>query len=302
MTPAAGPASRGMETDATRHPSRARIVALTAAALAAFASNSLLCRLALSRAEIDPASFTTVRMLSGAAALWALAAVLSPRSRPAGTWSSALALTAYAVAFSYAYVSLEAGTGALLLFGSVQATMIVAALRAGERTVWQEWAGLAAALVGLVYLVSPGLTAPPPFGAGLMIVAGVAWGLYTLRGRRSAAPVLATAGNFLRSAPLIVAVGAVAALGGGAVRATPAGIGLALASGVLASGLGYIVWYAALPHLTAIRAATVQLVVPVLGATGGIVLLGEHLSVRLLVAAALILGGIGAAIARPNSV
>ncbi len=301
MTPSANPTVPTIhETDAAPRPSRARVVALTAAALVAYASNSLLSRLALSRNEIDPASFTTVRFLSGAAALWVLAAVLAPRSRAGGTWASAAALTAYAVAFSYAYVSLDAGIGALLLFGAVQATMILAALRAGEHTLWQEWMGLGAALAGLVCLVSPGLTAPPLLGAGLMIVAGVAWGVYTLRGRGNAAPVVATAGNFLRSAPLIVAVSAVAALAGGPVRATPVGIALALASGVLASGLGYVMWYAAIRHLTAIRAATVQLVVPVLGAAGGIVLLGEHLSARLVIAAVLILGGIGVAVVRPH--
>ncbi|RPI53227.1 MAG: DMT family transporter, partial [Acidobacteria bacterium] len=267
----------------------------------AFASNSILCRLALSRAEIDPASFTTIRLLSGATALWILAAILAPRSRGGGNWASAATLAAYAVAFSYAYVSLEAGVGALLLFGAVQATMILGALRGGERTSWQEWAGLGAALVGLVYLVSPGLAAPPPLGAALMVAAGVAWGVYTLRGRRSVAPVLATAGNFGRSAPLVLAVSVTVALGGGRVNASPAGIGLALASGVLASGFGYVLWYAALQHLTAVRAATVQLVVPVLGAVGGIVLLGESLSPRLVVAAVLILGGIGAAVVRPYS-
>ena len=300
VKPAVGPANLAPhETEHAKPPSRARLVALTAAALVAFASNSILCRLALSRAEIDPASFTTIRLVSGAAALWMLAAVLNPRSGPAGNWASAAALAAYAVAFSYAYVSLEAGVGALLLFGAVQTTMILAAVRGGERTSSQEWAGLVAALAGLVYLVSPGLAAPPPFGAALMVTAGVAWGLYTLRGRRSVAPVLVTAGNFARSAPMVLAVSGAALLSGGTVRATPVGIGLALASGVLSSGFGYVVWYAALRHLTAVRAATVQLVVPVLGAVGGILLLGESLSPRLALAAVLILGGIAIAVVRP---
>ena len=166
------------------------------------------------------------------------------------------------MAFSYAYVSLEAGIGALLLFGTVQATMILAALSEGERTSWQEWTGLAVALAGLIYLVSPGLAAPPPLGAALMVAAGAAWGVYSLRGRGSGAPVLATAGNFARSAPLALAVSAVVALGGGRPAATALGVALALASGVLASGFGYVLWYAALQHLTAVRAATVQLVVP----------------------------------------
>lgn len=283
------------------HRSRARAGALTAAALFAFASNSILCRLALSRAEIDPATFTTIRLLSGAAVLGTLAAIRSRRGWAAsGNWASATALAVYAVAFSYAYVRLEAGIGALLLFGAVQATMILAALSGGERTSWQEWAGLAAALAGLVYLVSPGLAAPPLSGAALMVAAGAAWGVYTLRGRRNAAPVLATAGNFARSAPLALAVSAAVALRGGRPTATAIGMSLALASGVLASGFGYVLWYAALQHLTAVRAATVQLVVPVLGAVGGILLLGESLSPRLAIATMLILGGVGVAVARPR--
>jgi drug/metabolite transporter (DMT)-like permease len=287
------------ETAAVPPPSRARTAALTAAALVAFASNSILCRLALSRAGIDPASFTTIRLVSGAAVLGVLAALRSPRGRAAaGNWGSAAALAVYAVAFSYAYVSLEAGLGALLLFGAVQATIILAAIYRGERPSPQEWAGLAIALAGLVYLVSPGLAAPPLLGSILMIAAGAAWGAYTVRGRRSVAPVTATAGNFLRSAPLAAAVSAIAALGGGTVEATATGAALALASGVLASGFGYVCWYAALPHLRGVRAATVQLVVPVLGAAGGILLLGESLSRRLVVAAVLILGGVGVALAR----
>jgi drug/metabolite transporter (DMT)-like permease len=272
---------------------------LTAAALVAFASNSILCRLALSRAEIDPATFTTIRFVSGAAVLGALVAFRTRGGgKPAGSWASAIALAVYAVAFSYAYVTLEAGIGALLLFGTVQATMIVVALSGGERASWQEWAGLAIALAGLTYLVSPGLTAPPPSGAALMIAAGVAWGVYTLRGRGSVAPVLATAGNFARSAPLVLAVSAGVAVAGGRPRASTGGIALALASGVLASGFGYVLWYSALRYLTAVRAATVQLVVPVLGAVGGILLLGESLSSRLALASVLILGGVAVAVTR----
>jgi drug/metabolite transporter (DMT)-like permease len=281
------------------HPSRLRAGVLTAAALVAFASNSILCRLALSRAEVDPATFTTIRLLSGAAVLGTLAAIDRRRGGIAGgNWASATALAVYAVAFSYAYVSLEAGMGALLLFGTVQATMILAALSGGERTSRQEWVGLMMALAGLIYLVSPGLAAPPAIGAALMAAAGVGWGVYTLRGRGSPAPVLTTAGNFVRSAPLALAVSALVALGGGRPMATAAGVSLALASGVLASGFGYVLWYAALRDLTAVRAATVQLVVPVLGAAGGIVLLGESLSPRLALATMLILGGVGVAVAR----
>jgi drug/metabolite transporter (DMT)-like permease len=272
---------------------------VTAAALLAFASNSILCRLALSRAEIDPATFTMIRLLSGAVVLATLAALRTRRAwGPGGNWTSATALAVYAVAFSYAYVSLPAGIGALLLFGAVQATMILAALVRGERTSLQEWIGLATALAGLLYLVSPGLAAPPPTGAALMVTAGAAWAVYTLRGRGGVAPVLVTAGNFARSAPMALAVSAAVALAGQRLTATPIGIALALASGVLASGLGYVLWYTALQHLSAVRAATVQLVVPVLGAFGGIVLLGESLSPRLAIASLLILGGVGVAVAR----
>ena len=305
MTPAPG---RSPETRVTLAPraltpsTRVRAGVLTAATLIAFASNSILCRLALSRAEIDPATFTTIRLLSGAVVLGALAAIRSGRGwLGGGNWGSAAALAGYAVAFSYAYVSLEAGIGALLLFGAVQATMILTALSRGERASREEWIGLVAALGGLLYLVSPGLTAPPPVGAALMIAAGIAWGIYTLRGQGSVAPVLTTAGNFIRSTPLVVAVSAVAALGGRPTASTN-GVVLALASGVLASGFGYVLWYSALRYLTAVRAATVQLVVPVLGAVGGILLLGESLSPRLAVSAALILGGIGVAVTRRNRV
>jgi drug/metabolite transporter (DMT)-like permease len=284
--------------------SPARLAVSTICALLAFASNSLLCRLALSRGEIDPATFTSVRLVSGAAAL-TIPVLLARRRRTvaAGNWGSAAALAAYAVAFSFAYVTLEAGTGALLLFGAVQATMIGASLAARERTSPAEWLGLVTALAGLLYLVSPGLTAPPASGAALMAAAGVAWGVYSLRGRRAAEPVLATAGNFLRSAPLALAASGAAAIAGSAVHATAAGLALALASGVLASGGGYVVWYAALPHLSAVRASTVQLVVPVLGAAGGIALLGEAFTGRLAIAAALILGGVGVTLSarRPSA-
>jgi drug/metabolite transporter (DMT)-like permease len=302
VTPAAprpGNSGQPLAPDAVTYSSHTRAVALTAAALVAFASNSILCRLALSRAEIDPATFTTIRFVSGAAVLGALVAFRTRGGgKPAGSWASAIALAVYAVTFSYAYVSLEAGIGALLLFGTVQATMIVVALSGGERASWQEWAGLAIALAGLTYLVSPGLAAPPASGAALMIAAGVAWGVYTLRGRGSVAPVLATAGNFARTAPLVLAVSAGVAVGGGRPRASTGGIALALASGVLASGFGYVLWYSALRYLTAVRAATVQLVVPVLGAAGGILLLGESLSSRLALASVLILGGVAVAVTR----
>ena len=272
---------------------------LTTAALVAFAANSILCRLALSRAEIDPATFTTIRLLSGASVL-AVLATLRTRRNPAtgGDWVSAAALAVYAAAFSYAYVRLDAGMGALLLFGAVQATIIVWARAAGESTSRREWTGLITALVGLILLAAPERTAAPRFGAALMIAAGVAWGVYTLRGRRNVAPVLATAGNFVRSVPLTLAVSLVAVMAGLRPTATAVGVALAVASGVLASGFGYVLWYAALRHLTAARAALVQLLVPVLAALGGILLLGESPSWRLASAALLILGGVAIAVTR----
>ncbi len=276
-----------------------RIAVATVFALIAFASNSILCRLALGPSGIDPATFTTVRIVSGALMLACIVAITrrrasadGPRSR-AG-WISAAFLYLYAIAFSWSYVSLSAGTGALILFGCVQTTMLAAALRAGERPRRLEWVGLAIAVGGLVYLVSPGLAAPSPLGAALMATAGVAWGLYSLRGRGSARPLHDTARNFLRAVPLAIAT-SLALLA--RVHASREGIALAVASGAISSGLGYVIWYAALRGLTATRAATVQLSVPVIAAWGGILLLGETLSARLVTAAVLILGGVGVALA-----
>ena len=265
----------------------------------AFAANSVLCRVALGGGAIDPASFTSIRLVSGAVVLLPLAAAWRAQGseRARGSWTSAAALAAYAVLFSFAYVSLDVGTGALLLFGAVQATMIGVALAQGERAQSFEWAGLASALAGLVLLVLPGLTAPPLIGSLLMVGSGVAWGLYTLNGRGVSSPTAATAHAFLRASPVAIAVSGAAALGGEAITISAAGVGLALVSGVFASGLGYVVWYAALPGLGAIRAATVQLAVPVIAGVAGIVLLEENFSLRLLLTGALILGGVGVALA-----
>jgi drug/metabolite transporter (DMT)-like permease len=273
------------------------VAVATLIALIAFASNSILCRVALESATIDPATFTAVRVVSGAVAL-ALIALVSPRRpfrRPSRAgWTGAFLLFAYAIAFSYAYLTLGAGTGALLLFGCVQTTMLVAALKNGERPRRPEWLGLLVAVAGLVYLVSPGLSAPSPAGAALMAAAGVAWGLYSLRGRGSEDPLRDTARNFLRAVPLALLVSAVAWSG---AHAGAEGIALAAASGAISSGLGYVIWYAALRGLTATRAATVQLSVPVIAAFGGVAFLGERVSLRLAVSAAMILGGVGAALA-----
>ena len=276
-----------------------RTIGLTALALLAFAGNSILCRMALGDALIDPAGFTAVRLGAGALALWLLVALRS-RGLPrlAGQWASAAALFVYAAAFSLAYVSLSAGTGALILFGAVQLTMILAGLHAGERPRAAEWLGLALALLGIVVLVRPGLTAPEPAGSALMAAAGVAWGLYSLRGRSSSEPLRTTAGNFLLTVP---AAAVLVLLAGGAGAWTVRGALLAMASGALASGAGYAIWYAALPGLTATRAALVQLLVPVLAAGGGVALLSEAIPLRLPFAAALVLGGVALAVTSRSS-
>jgi drug/metabolite transporter (DMT)-like permease len=275
-----------------------RTAALTTAALVGFAANSILCRMALQPRLIDAATFTTVRLLSGALVLLALerAAASTRGSSPGGSWPSAAALFAYAAAFSFAYVRIGAAVGALLLFGAVQATMLAWALRSGERLRAAQWLGLAIAVAGLAVLVSPGVARPDPAGATLMAGAGVAWGVYTLRGRGTARPLGATAENFARAVPftLVLSVASPAPL-----HVTPAGALLAAASGAVASGIGYSLWYAALTGLTATQAATLQLCVPVLAAAGGVALLGERVDARLVLSAAAILGGVALA-ARPR--
>lgn len=267
---------------------RALTCALTLAAMLAFAANSLLCRLALKHTAIDPASFTAIRVLSGALTLW-LILRLRTGPRSGGSWPSALALFAYAAGFSYAYVSLAAATGALLLFGAVQASMISYGLWRGERLRPRQWLGLACAFAGLAILLLPGLSAPPPMGSALMLGAGVAWGVYSLRGKGAGDPTAVTAGNFLRAVPMAAAL-VLAALPWNSLDS--AGVWYAAASGGLASGVGYALWYSALRGLKATSAASVQLVVPVLAALGGIVFLGEAVTPRLLLASAAILGGI----------
>ena len=274
-----------------------RIVLATAAALVAFAANSLLCRAALGGGRADAASFTGLRLASGAAVLILLSR--GTGGARGGSWPSAAALFVYAAAFSFAYFFLSAGVGALLLFGAVQVTMIGAGIAAGERPAPSVWAGLVLALAGLVHLSSRGAHVPSPGGTALMLSAGVAWGVYSLRGRRAGPPLPATADNFRRAAPLAALVWILSALGGG-MHLTPAGAALAVTSGVITSGLGYVAWYAALPHLTAARAAVLQLSVPVLAATGGVLLLGEVLTARLVVAGTAILAGIALATRKPR--
>src|SRR5512139_308742 len=267
----------------------ARLVALTALAMIAFAGNSLLCRAALRHTAIDPASFTAVRLVSGTLTLWLVVRIRRGATSGRGNWLSALALFAYAAGFSFAYASLPAATGALLLFGAVQATMIGHGIRAGERLGRMQLVGLALAFGGLVGLLLPGLSAPPLQGSVLMLGAGFAWGIYSLRGKGAGDPTRMTAGNFLRAVPIA------AALSGFLMQDATldhAGFGYAVLSGSLASGIGYAIWYTALPALKATQAAIVQLSAPVIAAAGGILFLGEAMTLRLVLASAAILGGI----------
>lgn len=278
----------------------AATLALTGVTMVAFAGNSLLCRAALGRTGIDPASFTALRLASGALSTWLLVQWLdrrpdsgptapSPANR-AGTWAAALCLFTYAAAFSFAYRSLAVSTGALLLFPAGQATMVIGGLLRGERLGPGPIGGLALAMAGLALLLGPGATAPPLGAALLMLAAGAAWGVYTLLIMRGGHPARATAGNFLRTVPMALALALAAA---GQLRVDPAGAGYALVSGALASGLGYVLWYRAVKGLTASAAAAVQLSVPVLTVLTGLLLLGEPLTLRLAASTGVILAGVG---------
>jgi drug/metabolite transporter (DMT)-like permease len=262
---------------------------LTVLAMIAFAANSLLCRLALKETSIDAATFTTLRLLAGAVALYLLVGRRRTSGPAQGGWISAVSLFVYAITFSFAYVSLSVATGALLAFGAVQAGMIFWGLRSGERLNLLQTAGLLLAIGGLVYLVLPGLESPPLLGSLLMFAAGIAWAVYSLRGRGVTEPAAATAANFLRATPLAVAV-SVAALPW--AHFDTRGALYAMLSGAVASGMGYIVWYSALPGLTATRASIVQLSVPVIAALSGVILLDEAVSLHLILSSLTILGGI----------
>jgi drug/metabolite transporter (DMT)-like permease len=274
--------------------SRQRVALLTLLAMTAFAGNSLLCRQALKHTSIDPATFTTLRIASGALVLWLIVRVRTTTGSGNGRWRSALALFLYAAAFSFAYVSLSAATGALLLFGAVQATMIGIGLARGERLSGRQLAGLPLALTGLAGLLLPGLSAPPLAGAVLMLLAGVAWGVYSLLGKGAGDPTRVTAGNFLRAVPLAISLSLLLMP---AASWDTVGATYALLSGALASGVGYALWYTALRGLTATDAATVQLTVPVIAAAGGVALLGEPVTLRLVLASIAILGGVWLVIA-----
>ena len=269
--------------------SNARTLVLTSLAMTAFAGNSLLCRLALKHTSIDAASFTAIRLVSGALVLWLVTRSSRGTQAGGGNWLSALALFFYAAGFSFAYVSLPAATGALLLFGAVQATMIGYGLWRGERFRRLQLVGLVLAFGGLLGLLLPGLSAPPLAGSLLMLGAGLAWGIYSLRGKGAGDPTRVTAGNFLRAAPVAMALSLFMLKG---ASLDTAGVWYAVASGALTSGIGYAIWYTALPALKATNAATVQLSVLVIAALGGIVFLGEPITLRLALASAAILGGI----------
>ena len=267
----------------------ARVLLLTTLAMLAFAGNSVLCRLALKHTGIDPATFTSVRLASGALVLWLLVRVRDGRTARAGNWPSALALFAYAAAFSWAYVSLPTAAGALLLFGAVQATMIGYGLWQGERLAPRQTLGLLAACAGLIALMLPGLSAPPLGGAVLMMAAGVAWGVYSLRGKGGGDATQTTSGNFQRAALLTLILSAITLP---QARLDGAGLVYAVVSGTVTSGLGYAVWYTAVRGLPATSAATVQLSVPVIAALGGALFLHEPLTLRLIATSLAILGGV----------
>jgi len=276
-----------------RHPLLATALP-TALAMLAFAANSLLCRIALQGGRIDPASFGAIRLASGAAVL--LLCMRLRRGVPVragGDWPAAVMLFLYVACFSFAYLRLAGGSGALILFGAVQLTMFAAGLRGGERFAAGGWLGLALAVAGLVVLMLPGVGAPSLDAAALMALAGVAWGGYSLRGRGVPDPLAATGGNFVRATPLGIALCVLSWLAWSArFHADAVGVALALASGAITSGLGYVVWYAVLRRLAALRAASVQLSVPLIAALGGVLLLDEAFTARLALAAAAILGGI----------
>jgi drug/metabolite transporter (DMT)-like permease len=255
----------------------------------AFASNSLLCRVALKHTNIDAASFTTIRLISGAMMLYFVVRIRGGAKGGRGSILSAFALFAYAAGFSYAYVSLPVATGALLLIGAIQATMIGYGIWAGERLLKLQLVGLILAIGGMVGLFLPGISEPPLVGSLLMLVAGIAWGVYSLRGKGVGDPTEITAGNFLCAVPITAAL---SLLMWDSTSLDIAGFCYAVSSGALASGLGYVIWYTALPALKATTAATVQLSVPVLAAVGGIVFLGEPITLRLALASVAILGGI----------
>ncbi len=267
----------------------ARLFVLTALTMTAFAANSLLCRMALKETAIDAASFTSIRILSGAAMLWLLMRIQQRSPLKHGNWHSALALFIYAAMFSFAYRTINTGAGALMLFGAVQFTMILAGFFAGERMSHLQSLGFTAAVAGLLILVLPSAETPSALDAILMLLSGIAWGVYSLLGRGQTDPAAATAGNFIRAAPLALLLPAIALPW---LNMDTQGIVYAMLSGAFASGLGYVLWYRVLQHIRAMTASTVQLSAPILAALGGILVLNESLTIALALSSLLILGGI----------
>lgn len=271
--------------------SLAKTTILTGLALIAFAANSVLCRLALGNEAIDAASFTVIRLLSGAIVLFLIIRFTQKNTELStnGSWIASLMLFLYAITFSYAYISLDTGTGALILFGSVQITMILLSLISGTRLHYTEWAGVIIAFTGFVYLILPGVTTPSTVGFLLMAAAGVAWGIYTLKGRGSQNPLMDTAYNFFRTIPLVILLTIITI---SHANYSSEGVLLALLSGGITSGIGYTIWYIALGGLSATQAAVLQLLVPVIAALGGVIFVSETITVRLTISAAMVIGGI----------
>ena len=277
----------------------ARPIIYTSVAMLAFAGNSIICRLALRDGAIDPATFTSIRLLAGAAALLLIFTVTRRNAtfRAHGSWLSAFTLFLYATTFSFAYVTLSAGAGALILFAFVQATMIAMGLWSGDRPSGMEWLGWTLAIAGVIWLVLPGVAAPPAGGALLMALSGIAWGIYSIRGRTESDALGATTTNFLMTVVFVIALMAMTFAD---ADISTRGVLLAATSGALTSGIGYVIWYAALNYLDAMQAAMVQLTVPAIAAAGGVLLLAEPVSMRLLISCALILGGISVAVVRKS--
>jgi len=268
-----------------------KTITFTVLALVAFAANSVLCRLALGEKTIDASSFTAIRLLAGAIVLSVILQFYGKKnnSPTKGSWLATIMLFLYAAPFSFAYITLDTGTGALILFGAVQITMILLSLISGNRLHVTEWMGVAIAFIGFVYLVLPGVSTPSVAGFSLMTIAGVAWGIYTLKGRGSVNPLSDTAYNFTRSIPLVLILAIIAFQ---TAHISSKGVLLAILSGGIASGIGYTIWYIALGGLSATQAAVVQLCVPVIAAFGGVLFVSEKINLRLIFSALLILGGI----------
>lgn len=264
---------------------------LTGSALIAFAANSVLCRLALGNGAIDASSFTVIRLLSGAIALFIILSIRGSNKGVSskGSWTAGFILFLYAITFSYAYLSVDTGTGALILFGAVQITMILLSLISGTRLHISEWAGVIVAFTGFIYLILPSITTPSVNGFILMTVSGISWGIYTLKGRSSKNPLMDTTYNFLRTIPFVTLLAFVTQQN---LNYSSEGIMLALLSGAITSGVGYTIWYIALAGLSSTQAAVIQLSVPVIAAIGGVIFVSEIITTRLIISAAIVIGGI----------